>query len=165
MVKEEFERVCSLSSRKIAKRYQFLGEGIARKVYLLDEDHVIKVAKGYDGEHQNFIENYVYTNAEESLRSYLCPIDWFQPDRIIMKRALPITTLSKHKSKYIDFKEFYPDRDLSEDLKQLSCEFFLYYKDLISLSSWGIYKDKKVLIDYGCTELIGDVIYRIFFFH
>lgn len=163
MLEQEFKSICSLSGRKIAKRYKFLGEGIARKVYILDEEHVIKVAKGYDGIHQNNIENYVFTEADERLKSYLCPIDWFQPDKIIMKRALPIVDITKHRSKTIDFAEFYPDRDLERDLKRLSSEFYLYYKDLICPSSWGIYKDMKVLIDYGCTKTIGDFIYSVFF--
>lgn len=163
MVEEEFERICSLSNRIIDKRYKFLGEGVARKVYILDDEHVIKVAKGYDGIHQNTVENHVFTEADERLKAYLCPIDWFQPDRIIMKRALPIANTTKQKSKNIDFAKFYPDRDIAADLKKLSREFYLYYKDLISQSSWGIYKDMKVLIDYGCSGILGDVIYRVFF--
>jgi len=42
-----------MSDTKIAKKYKFLGEGICRKVYSINEDYVVKVAKIDDGQYQN----------------------------------------------------------------------------------------------------------------
>ena len=71
--KSLFKNICNMSDKEIAKKYKFLGEGICRKVYSINEDYVVKVAKVDDGEYQNRVENYVYTHASKNLIKYLCP--------------------------------------------------------------------------------------------
>lgn len=156
-----FENIARMSKKRIEKEYKFLGEGIGRKVYSFDKDYVIKIAKGYDGVYQNRIENHVFTTADESLKKYLCPILWFQPDRLIMKRAIPLSKFNR--SEYIDINKIRPEEESGADLKKLSSKFLLFYEDIISTSSWGIYENNNVLIDYGCTETIGDYFYRFFY--
>ena len=72
-----FEKIYSLSDRQIAKKYKYLGEGISRKVYAIDENYVVKVSKNSDGIYQNRIEHYVYTHVDKNLKKYLCPIVCF----------------------------------------------------------------------------------------
>jgi hypothetical protein len=48
-----FKNLCSLKSTDFDSRFMFLGEGISRKVYALDKNYVIKVAKGNEGIYQN----------------------------------------------------------------------------------------------------------------
>jgi hypothetical protein len=156
-----FKEVCALDKRKIAKKYKFLGEGISRKVYAINDDYVIKIAKGYDGIYQNRIENHVFKNASEAQIKYLCPIVWFQTERLIMRRATPLS--NKDNSEFIDLNTIRPEKDAARVLKKMANSFYLYYEDIIAISSWGVYDKKNVLIDYGCTESIGDFYYRVFY--
>ena len=156
-----FKRICKMSDKEIASKYEFLGEGICRKVYSINEDYVVKVAKIDDGEYQNRVENHVYTHATKDLIKYLCPIVWFQPNRIIMRKAIPLTSLIK--DKYIDPRTIRPEKDSYAALNKLTKNFLLYPEDILSTSSWGIYNDETVLIDYGCTTYLGDAFYSIFY--
>jgi len=159
--KELFKNICKMSDKEIAKKYKFLGEGICRKVYSINEDYVVKVAKVDDGEYQNRVENYVYTHASKNLIKYLCPIVWFQPDRIIMRRAIPLSSLIK--DKYINLRTIRPEKESYDDLNKLTNNFILLAEDISSTSSWGIYNNENVLIDYGCTTYLGDALYTIFY--
>lgn len=156
-----FKKICNLSNSEIAKRYTFLGEGLCREVYSINENYVVKVAKIDDGSYQNKIENHVYTHATKDLLKYLCPIVWFEPDRIIMRRAIPLSSLVK--DKYIDLKTIRPEKESYADLNKLTNDFMLLADDIISTSSWGIYNNEKVLIDYGCTTYLGDALYSLFY--
>ena len=138
--KRLFKNICKLSNKEIAKKYSFLGEGICREVYAINEDYVVKVAKKDDGCYQNRVENHVYTHASKNLLKYLCPIVWFQPDRIIMRRAIPLSSLIK--DKYIDPRIIRPEKEAYEDLNKLTKDFILYGEDIISTSSWGVYNNE-----------------------
>jgi len=91
----------------------------------------------------------------------LCPIVWFQPNRIIMGRAIPLSSLIK--DKYIDLKTIRPEKESYADLNTLTNNVILLADDIISTSSWGIYNNEKVLIDYGCTTYLGDTFYTYFY--
>jgi hypothetical protein len=159
--KRLFKRICNMSSKEIAKKYVFLGEGLCRRVYSINEDYVVKVAKIDGGRYQNQIENHVYTHANKNFLKYLCPIVWFEPDRIIMRRAIPFSSLSKEK--YIDLKTIRPEKESYTDLNKLTKHFILDPDDIVSTSSWGILNNENVLIDYGCTTYLGDAFYSIFY--
>lgn len=159
--KRLFKNICKLSDNEIAEKYTFLGEGICRKVYSINEDYVVKVAKIDDGQYQNKVENYVYTHATKNLLKYLCPIVWFEPDRIIMRKAIPLSSLIK--DKYIDPKTIRPEKEAYADLNELTKKFILFPEDIVSTSSWGIYNNENVLIDYGCTTYLGDAFYTFFY--
>jgi len=156
-----FRNICKLSNKQIAMKYSFLGEGISREVYSINENYVIKVAKIDDGSYQNKVENHVYTHATKDLVKYLCPIVWFEPNRIIMRRAIPLSTLIR--DQYIDFKTIRPEKESYDDLNKLINNYMLLAEDIFSTSSWGIYNNKKVLIDYGCTTYFGDAFYTFFY--
>jgi len=159
--KRLFKDICKLSNKEIAMKYSFLGEGISREVYSINEDYVVKVAKIDDGSYQNRVENHVYTHATKDLVKYLCPIVWFEPNRIIMRRAIPLSSLIK--DQYIDLKTIRPEKESYVDLNKLTKNFILDAEDIISTSSWGIYNHQNVLIDYGCTTYFGDAFYSFFY--
>ena len=155
------KRICSLSNKEIARNFTFLGEGISRMVYSINENYVVKVAKIDDGSYQNKVENLVYTHASRHLLKYLCPIVYFQPDRIIMRKAIPLSSVIK--KKYIDLRIIRPEKQAYYDLTKLTKDFILDAEDIISTSSWGIYNNQNVLIDYGCTSYAGDAYYSLLY--
>lgn len=143
-----FEKIYSMNIFQINKNFEFLGEGLGRIVYGINEDYVIKIAKDEDGDYQCSVENYIYCNCHDSLKKYLCPVLWYKPNMIVMKRALPLTHLVKTKN--IDIKKIKSD-DFYKDILILANQFDLLSEDVIATSSWGILDKKLVLIDYGCT--------------
>lgn len=156
-----FKSLCSLKSTDFDSRFMFLGEGISRKVYALDKNYVIKVAKGNEGLYQNKVEHYVFTHVNSKLKKYLSPIACFKPNIMIMERAVPLSNTIK--DKYINVFNFSKDKDFFNDLCILADKHYLFYEDLISVSSWGMLNDNYVLIDYGCTSPFGDMYYDLRF--
>jgi hypothetical protein len=156
-----FNDILSLSDRQIKNKFLFLGEGIARKVYAINDDYVIKVAKGLDGYYQNQVEYYVYKNVDKYLLTFLCPIVAFTPRIVIMRRAKP---LSKYKQRSkINFNNIRKEKDAGDALSYLSDRYYLYYNDIVCSTSWGKLNDTNVLIDYGCTNEYGDRYYSKLF--
>lgn len=158
---EWFHSIYLYAKKKIKKDFKYLGQGISRKVYAINDDYVIKVAKGHDGLYQNKVEYYIFTHASKNLKKYLCPIIWFKPRMLVMKRALPLSQITN--SKTIDLKSIRAEENAFEELTELYENFLLLYEDIISTSSWGILNEEKVLIDYGCTNDLGDFFYDIKF--
>jgi len=154
-------KICTLDEKEISERYKYLGEGISRKVFAIDENYVIKIAKNRDGYYQNRIEQFVYTHVNERQRKYLCPLILFTPKSIIMKRAEPLSEFIKDET--IDIKTIRQEKGACRDLNYLAKKYFLYYSDIIDTSSWGKLKEKNVLIDYGCTSEVGDLYYSMLF--
>lgn len=146
-----------LSLKKISQKYKFLGEGIARKVYAIDDKYVVKISKGIDGFYQNSVENYIYTKASDELKTILCPIEYFSKKYLIMKRAIPMSTLTN--KRYIDVSKFNGYNHLKDFMNILVGKFFLLEEDLYSPTSWGYLDNKLCLIDYGCTTDYGDFYY------
>ena len=153
----EFEKIRKMNIDEINAKFLFLGEGISRVVFAIDDNYVIKVSKGREGLYQNRVENYVYTHAKAELRKYLCPIIWTKPDVIVMPRAIQLSSLTSEK--YIDIKTIRPEISAKRDLLHLAKRFYLYYNDIKSVSSWGIVNNIAMLIDYGCTNEEGDRYY------
>lgn len=156
-----FDKIYSLSAKQIAKNYKYLGEGISRKVYAIDKNYVVKVSKNRDGIYQNRIEHYVYTHVSKELKKYLCPIVCFNTEKIIMRRAIPL--YKYHKSEWVDLNKVRPEESSQDDLNRLAKKFMLEYEDVLSTSSWGVYNNENVLIDYGCTSYFGDFVYSTLF--
>jgi hypothetical protein len=153
-----FYNIYNMDIKEISKRFQFLGEGISRAVFAVNDDYVIKVAKGREGLYQNKVEKYVFTHSGKDLRKYLCPIIWFKPDMLVMPRAVPLSFFTS--KKYLDIKKIRSEPEAFEDLKLLTKRFYLFYEDIVSVSSWGLLDNKPVLIDYGCTNERGDIYYK-----
>ena len=152
-----FYNLTLLTNKEIERKFLYLGEGIARKVFAVDDNYVIKIAKGVDGYFQNQVEHYVYRNVNSTLLSYLCPIVAFRPRILLMKRALPLSTRNSNKS--INLNAIREEKNSASDLNYLATRYYLYYNDIVSPSSWGQLNDKNVLIDYGCCSVKGDRYY------
>lgn len=139
-----------MNSREIDKNFEYIGEGISRVVYGIDDNYVIKLAKGFDGRYQSNVEKYIYTNVNNYFRDYLCPIVWFKPGMTVMMRALPLKNNIHHNR--VNLSKVIKDRDCKNDLKLLSNTFGLLYGDIEARSSWGVLNGIPVLVDYGCTK-------------
>lgn len=153
-----FNRIYSMNLSEIKKRFTFLGEGISRSVYAINNDYVIKIAKGREGLYQNRVEKYVYTHANKTLKAYLCPILWHKPGMIVMPRAIPLSQITN--SEFVDLKSIRSEQNAYRDLLYLSKKFYLFFEDIESTSSWGLLNNIPVLIDYGCTSEEGDWFYQ-----
>lgn len=46
-------KLFDLDGYELSKRYKYLGEGIGRKVFAIDDKYVIKIAKNGNGYYQN----------------------------------------------------------------------------------------------------------------
>ncbi|WP_238886347.1 hypothetical protein [Clostridium sp. YIM B02551] len=151
----------NMSRKDIKDNFEFLGEGIARKVFAIDEDTVLKVSKGEDGFYQNAVEYYVFSKASSLTKTILCPILYYSPRYLIMKRAIPLTKFRRQNS--IDVSKLDGLNWINTPLYELKTKFFLFEEDLYHTDSWGIIGNKMVLIDYGCTSSFGDYFYTLIF--
>ncbi len=145
-----FQKIYNMSNKEIRNNFKYLGEGISRIVYGINDFYVIKLAKGIDGKYQNNVERYIYNNVNDYFRDYLCPIVWFRPGMLVMLRAEPLKN-SPHYGN-VNLSKIIRDRDCKRDIKLLADTFELLYEDLTARSSWGILYNRAVLVDYGCTE-------------
>jgi hypothetical protein len=152
-----FYRIYNMNFSEISNRFEFLGEGISRAVFAINNDYVVKVAKGREGLYQSKVEKYVFTHCGKDLRKYLCPILWFKPDMLFMPRAIPLSKLTTQK--YLDLNKLTSNKNAYSDIMYITNRFHLFQEDIISVSSWGIVDNAAVLIDYGCTSEEGDRYY------
>lgn len=153
---EWFNTIYSMSNDEKSYKFQYLGQGISRIVYGINDKFVIKVAKNLDGIYQSRVEKYVYKHTDSYLKEYLCPIVWFKPRMIVMLRAenlaYKISSYDYKNTPIYDIINF-PDKEkLFKDLHRFSKHYNLYYDDILSPSSWGFLNGRPVLIDYGCTD-------------
>lgn len=147
----------NLPMKEYKKKFTFLGEGIARKVFSLNKNLVVKVAKGEDGLHQNFVESYIFKNAPYNLKRYLCPVLLYNKRILIMPRAEIFPNIRR--KTFVDLKKLREESSIEEDIYTLGEKYFLFKEDLYVHSSWGIINDNYYLIDYGCTSCEGDLYY------
>lgn len=147
----------TLSMKDFKKNFSFLGEGIARKVFALNKNLVVKVAKGEEGIHQNYVESYVFKNAPYHIKRYLCPVLIYNRKFLIMPRA--DTHLNIKKKSFVKLTELRDEESVEEDISELGEKFLLFKEDLYVHSSWGFINDNYYLIDYGCTSEKGDLYY------
>ncbi|EHA0993166.1 hypothetical protein H8J87_04780 [Clostridium perfringens] len=147
----------NLPMKEYKKKFTFLGEGIARKVFALNKNLVVKVAKGEDGLHQNFVESYIFKNAPYNLKRYLCPVLLYNKRILIMPRAEVFPDIRR--KTFVDLKKLREESSIEEDIYTLGEKYFLFKEDLYVHSSWGIINDNYYLIDYGCTSCEGDLYY------
>lgn len=158
---ELFTELYNLKEKDFYKRFEFLGEGISRKVFALNEEYVLKLAKGGEGYYQNKIEQFVYSYSPFKLKKYLCSIACYKPQLLIMKRAAPLS--NNIQGKYVNLKNIRKEVELFNDISELADRFYLFYEDLICVSSWGTLNGENVLMDYGCTSYNGDFFYEMYF--
>lgn len=145
-----FQNIYNMSNREIKENFKYLGEGISRIVYAIDDNYVIKLSKGIEGKYQSNVEKHIYNNVNDYFKTYLCPIVWFKPGMMVMLRAKPLKNHIHHRK--VDLSKIITDRDCKSDMKMMADTFGLLYADIKAKSSWGILEGRPVLVDYGCTR-------------
>lgn len=156
-----FKDLFSLKDGEIHNKFCLLGEGISRRVYDLNNGLVLKLAKPEDGDYQNKVEYYVYTHASPEEKRFLCPIIWFTPRMLIMPKAQPISSVIQEK--VLNLRTIRPEPNAFQHIDYFSRRFLMLSEDIESPTSWGCLKGENVLIDYGCTTDLGDMIYDFLF--
>lgn len=149
-MKKLFNRIYNMEIYEIKNRFPFIGEGISRAVYAINNDYIFKIAKDLDGDYQCKVEHYIYKHARRRLKSYLCPVIWYRKGMIVMPRAIPMSSIINEP--YIDISKVRRNRDSYRELIELSERYDLFFEDIVSTSSWGLLNNIPVLIDYGCTN-------------
>lgn len=152
-----FRKIHRMSLAEIHHNFEYLGEGISRIAYGINDYWVVKVAKGMEGLYQNKVELYVYRHSGSRFRKYLCPIIWHRPDMIMMPRAIPLSKISRCTK--VDLKSIRPEPEAYKDLLAFTNRFYMLPEDIEATSSWGLVNNIPVLIDYGCTDEKGDEFY------
>ncbi|OPJ57975.1 hypothetical protein [Clostridium oryzae] len=152
-----FEKLYRLDLNYIENNFEYLGEGISRKVYAIDDNLVMKISKGIEGLYQNKVEHYVFKNAGDQYSKYICPIVWFRPDFLIMPRAVPLSAYTR--SKKVNLKAIRSEAEAYNDILNFTQKFYMLPEDIEATSSWGLVNSVPVLIDYGCTSEKGDRFY------
>lgn len=153
-----FEKVYSMGPAEASSRFAFLGQGISREVYAINDFYAVKFAKNMDGIYQCKVENYVYKHADGHLKRYLSPILCYKKGMIIMRRALPMTQVYgvREDASVFDMVNFRGDSEKNHGLykkfRNFSRHFNLYFSDIVSPGSWGYIDGFPYLIDYGCTN-------------
>lgn len=144
MNKEDYENIYVLEGPEIEAQYEYIGGGSSRIVYAIDSEKVIKYADNDMGIRQNFTEWQIYNNADDKERQILAPVFGigYGGRTLIMGRA--------------DTVNQGPDDLDYEYLERIIRDYDLLEEDILDPSSWGIYKDLLVCIDYGCTKEIRD---------
>lgn len=152
-----FENIFLMSKREIDARFQLFGEGGGRLIYALDNNYVIKLSKFDGGLKQCRAEHYIYNNAQEDLKKYLCPVVWYKEDMLIMRKAIPFAKNKKRKNEdFFNIFNIKKEDTLYKNIIELVKTYDLLFGDIKSLSSWGLLDNQIVLIDYGCTNDIFD---------
>ncbi|HBM80411.1 MAG: hypothetical protein QME45_12410 [Clostridiales bacterium] len=143
-----FYGVYCMRPDEVRMSFEYIGEGICRAVYAIDERFVAKFATCMDGFDQCGLEYKIYSTCKDRYKKYLCPVVWYRPGMVVMPRAVPIT-------EFIEGDKY----DISilgggavRDLKRLSKKYDLLFEDIESPTSWGILMGRPCLIDYGCTN-------------
>jgi hypothetical protein len=145
-----FERIYMMNRHEIQGNFCYIGEGISRVTYGINERFVAKFDKNLDGLDQSKLEYKIYNHSGSRLKKHLCTIIWYRPGMLVMPRAIPLTSITPMKK--IDIHSMGLDGGAMEDLRHSVKKYDLLYDDIIDTSSWGLLNGRPVLIDYGCTN-------------
>ena len=105
-----------------------LGQGISRKVFQIDDEHVIKIEKGVRCEmNQNTRELAAFLDCNEEMKQFVPNIfDWDKADRyplwLISEQVLPASYADFQKILGIDFGSY----TSSEDIRQMKADLERY---------------------------------------
>ena len=164
------------------KYLRLIGEGSSRKVYLLDEITVLKLAKNRKGIAQNQVEIDLFEMS--GLNDLLAEVHAYSDDNtwVVMELAIPLKE-EEFEEKVKCFINLSNPKNVEKiqggelnfmfDEKQIEncmCHIFinkhtdLKYGDLNELDSWGKVKRngkiKYVLIDYGFNSYVWRGYYK-----
>lgn len=138
------------------KAYKYLGSGSGRRVFDLNDDTVIKIAKNKRGLAQNQIE-YEISTAESS--QLFAKVLYASKDfkYIIMERADRINSIY-YVYKYFNVSSSSRLKEVKE-IKEILNKYNLLMSDLSRSVNWGKKNDRPVIIDYGFTREVRKRFY------
>lgn len=161
-------------------RLETLAHGSARVVFVLGEN-VIKVAKNEKGFEQNLIESIISESNTHNVATLVksgngiynvfkkaATIDLPMFEQFTNIKMCDLHTYLKYekdKKKYNIKHDYYKEKIINENefvgtLCGLIRDYDLSVGDLIRISSWGIYENEAVLIDFGLTSTIYKKYYK-----
>ncbi|MFL0269076.1 hypothetical protein [Candidatus Clostridium radicumherbarum] len=157
---DEFKDVIFMDREKLSRKYKLIGRGSSRAVFEIDKNYVLKVPTSEKGIYQSRVEYKLHSIVDEHYKKYLCPIELFENNRLLMKKAVPLKKSLYPRGFRIYDLLYWEDRnEYRYDLRYLANTYDLLYVDLLNISSWGKYNGRYVLVDYGCTNRIYDAFY------
>ena len=139
--------------------YRCIGSGSGRRVFDIDSEYVVKVAKNKKGKAQNLVEKNIWEATQSNL---LAEVSRISDDYklLFMAKAEEIESMT-YVREYFHVKN---NRELFqlEDLKEIVRNYHLMLEDLCKKTSWGIINSRPVIIDYGYTVEVRRKYYSIF---
>lgn len=157
---DEFKDVIFMDREKLSRKYELIGRGSSRAVFEIDKNYVLKVPTSEKGIYQCRVEYKLYSIVNDYYKRYLCPIELYENNRLIMKKAVPLKKSSYPRGfRIYDLLNLETRNEFRYDLKYLANTYDLLYVDLLNISSWGKFNGRYVLVDYGCTNRIYDAFY------
>lgn len=170
----------------LMRKYKVLGQGSSRIVFDIINGKVLKVAKGNKGILQNNLEHEIYSQYKSRR---LCPVYECDGNFLIAGKAISLTDyrsipkdmkekVREHKkllkkiSKVLELETYgcpIENKELKDAkrtglykfIKKMLVKYFLIPGDIFRPSSWGIYNNRIVLIDYGCNQEIYRKYYEV----
>lgn len=133
---------------------KILGAGYGRVVIEENNKTVIKKYLSEYGKYQNQTEYYIYMHASDEQKEIICPVIDLKDGILEMYKAKPLDRLYpelKTIQEYYNVTALYK-LPFWDKLKSLMDDFNLARGDIEKLSSWGLFNNKIVLIDYGTTS-------------
>ncbi|HEY5583808.1 MAG TPA: hypothetical protein VIK78_04870 [Ruminiclostridium sp.] len=137
--------------------YKLIGSGSSRRVYDLDNGHVLKIAKDIRGISQNKAEHEIYKSRKSNIFAEIVAVS--EDNKfLIMSKARKIEKISTVYKYYNvrNYKKLVRLKNLKDDIQSNK----LSRGDLVRPSSWGLIDDVPVIIDYGLTQRIFKKYYR-----
>ena len=131
------------------KQYRLIGSGSGRFVFDLDNGYVVKVAKNRRGVIQNKAEYQIASTERSHVFAKIVEVseDFHY---LIMEKAEKLKSFSEVWSYYqVNNNRELFRTDVFRDILQ---KHNLLSVDLCRISSWGMIKNKPVIIDFGFTR-------------
>jgi hypothetical protein len=176
-----YASICNLSFSELKEQFPIVGRGSSRIVFDLSGGTVLKMVRvSAKGQIQHETELELHHYAQDWTHNRLCPILHYSNDKIICRKAIPLNTpyhrlspelipiFRRMRVRLHDFELIYREgrrtEGLSEpyeklinlalyqDIECLISNFCLLPGDLFKRSSWGYWRKKFVLIDYGLKK-------------
>ncbi len=129
--------------------YPLIGSGSGRNVYDLGNGYVVKKARNYKGIAQNKAENQIYNHSRSELFAGIIAVS-DDYTYLVMEKAEAIRSMS-------DVWRYYHVSGAREFFRtklfhSAADKYELLPNDLYRKTSWGIIRERPVVIDYGFTR-------------
>jgi hypothetical protein len=140
-------------------KYPVLGFGTGRTVYDADNGYVVKVARNKKGIVQNKAEQQISSQDEDDIFAKILAVSE-DSKYLIMEKAEKVNSISEVWKYY----NVHSNRELFrlEQFRGLTTKYGLLYADLYRKDSWGLVKEKPLIIDFGFTRETRKYYFQLF---